>query len=119
MADQRHTIEVLARHLISAARPLVAAGSSFGAFKQLMARLGFDVTDLPPPYAAVATTVTNAVNRIETFPASPTLEQIIGLLADAKGVSRQSGTLPRARPRWGPMLPPMRPRSASGCLSCC
>ena len=86
MADQRHTIEVLARHLISAARPLIEAGSSFGAFKRLMARLGFDATNLPPAYAAVATAVTNALNRIETFPASPTLEQIIALLADAKGV---------------------------------
>jgi hypothetical protein len=101
MADQRHTIEVLARHLISAARPLVAAGSSFGAFKQLMARLGFDVTDLPPPYAAVATTVTNAVNRIETFPASPTLEQIIGLLADAKGVFEAIRNLASSPPPLG------------------
>lgn len=86
MADARHTIEVLARHLISAARPLVEAGSSFGAFKRLMARLGFDATNLPPAYAALATTVGNAVNKIETFPASPTIEQIIALLADAKAV---------------------------------
>ena len=64
MADQRNTIEVLARHLISATRPLIEAGSSFGAFKRLMARLGFDATNLPPAYAAVATAVTNALNRI-------------------------------------------------------
>ena len=44
MADERHTIEILARHLINAARPLIEAGSSLGAFKRLMARLGFEAT---------------------------------------------------------------------------
>ena len=51
-----------------------------------MARLGFNATSLPPAYAALATTVGSAVNKIETFPAAPTLEQIIALLADAKAV---------------------------------
>ena len=84
--DARHTFEVLARHLIGAARPLIEAGSSFGAFKRLMARLGFDATSLPPAYTVLATTVSNAVDKITSFPASPTLPDILALLDDAKAV---------------------------------
>jgi hypothetical protein len=86
MADARHSLQVLAHHLISAAKPLIDAGSSFGAFKRLMARLGFDASSLPPAYAALATTVGTAVDHVTNFPASPTLPQILALLDDAKAV---------------------------------
>ncbi len=84
--DARHTVELLARHLISAARPLVEAGQSLGDFKRLMARLGFGANDLPPAYAALATRVSSAVTNLEAIPASPTIDQVFDLLSDAKAV---------------------------------
>ena len=105
MADQRNTIEVLARHLISATRPLIEAGSSFGAFKRLMARL-VRRDDLPPAYAVVATAVTNAVNRIDTFPRRQRSE-----------TSSRCSTMPRRssrRSRTSPPDPP--PRAPTPCV---
>ena len=86
MADDRHTFELIARHVIRATEPLIEAGTSFGAFKRLMARLGFDATSLPAPYAALGTQVQAAVTTLESFPASPSLTDLLGLLATGKGV---------------------------------
>ncbi|HEX7785578.1 MAG TPA: hypothetical protein VF653_05085, partial [Methylomirabilota bacterium] len=86
MADDRHTFELIARHVIRATEPLIEAGTSFGAFKRLMARLGFDATSLPAPYAALGTRVQAAVTTLESFPASPSLTDLLGLLATGKGV---------------------------------
>jgi hypothetical protein len=86
MADDRHTFELIARQLIRAAEPLIEAGSSFGAFKRLMARLGFDASSLPAPYAALATQVGAALTALEAFPASPSLTDLLGLLDWGKGL---------------------------------
>ena len=86
MADDSHTFEIVARHLIRAAEPLIEAGSSFGAFKRLMARLGFGATSLPPPYAALATQIKAAITILEAFPAGPSLQQLLDLLNTCKGV---------------------------------
>ena len=86
MADDRHTFELIARQVIRATEPLIEAGTSFGAFKRLMARLGFDATSLPAPYAALGTQVQAAVTTLESFPASPSLADLLGLLTTGKGV---------------------------------
>jgi hypothetical protein len=86
MADDRHTFELIARHLIQAAEPLIEAGTSFGAFKRLMARLGFDATSLPPPYTALGTQVRAALTELEAFPAGPSLQQLLDLLNTCKNV---------------------------------
>jgi hypothetical protein len=44
--DRRHTLELVARHLIRAVHPLIEAGASRGAFMRLMSRLGFFASDL-------------------------------------------------------------------------
>lgn len=86
MAEGSHTFELIGRHLIRAAQPLVAAGSSFGSFKRLMARLGFEANSLPPGYAALAAKVEVALDLVDGFPAEPSLEQILDLLKAAKEV---------------------------------
>ena len=45
--DQKHTLELLASHLINAVQPLVDAASSRGAFVRLMSRIGFFASDIP------------------------------------------------------------------------
>jgi hypothetical protein len=84
--DQRHTLELLARHLIVAAQPLVDAGRSSGAFMRLLARLGFSVTEIPPPYQVLANTVADATQALQTLPDSPSMQDLAQLLGKAKGV---------------------------------
>ena len=86
MAESRHTFEVIARHFISAAEPLIEAGTSPGAFMRLMARLGFRATSMPPAYAALATDVRAALTALNAFPAAPSLDQLLDLLATAKRI---------------------------------
>jgi hypothetical protein len=87
MADEpRHTLGEIARHLILAATPLIEAGRSRGAFMRLMSRLGYHVADIPGPYGALATQVSEAVEEFEALSASPDLEDLLHLLERAKGV---------------------------------
>jgi hypothetical protein len=84
--DDADTLQLIARHLIVAARPLIDAGSSLGAFSQLMGRIGFFASDIPAPYKQLATRVSDAADAIETFPSSPSLQDVLGLLDKAKGI---------------------------------
>ena len=87
MADeQRHTLELIAGHLIKAAQPLADAGTSLGAFMRLMGRLGFFAGDVPPPYRALATSVGNALTALESVPDSPSLQDLLALLDKARGI---------------------------------
>jgi Family of unknown function (DUF6603) len=87
MADEeRHTLALIAGHLIKAAEPLIEAGSSLGAFMRLMARIGFFVSDAPPPYQALATSVGDGLTAIENLPASPSLQDLLALLDKAKAI---------------------------------
>jgi hypothetical protein len=84
--DQRHTLELIARHLIVAAQPLVDAAGSAGAFMRLLWRLGFEVSDIPAPYQALANTVADAVHALENLPDAPSLDDLRQLLARAKAI---------------------------------
>jgi hypothetical protein len=84
--DRRHTLELVARHLIRAAHPLIEAGASRGAFMRLMSRLGFFASDLPAPYAQLATTVSDAATALETLSRPPSFQDLAGLLEKAKAV---------------------------------
>ncbi|MEP6689806.1 MAG: DUF6603 domain-containing protein [Gemmatimonadaceae bacterium] len=86
MAESRHTFEVIARHLIGAATPLIEAGTSLGAFMRLMARLGFRATSIPAPYVTLATDVRSALKTVETFPVSPSLDELLDLLLTSKRI---------------------------------
>jgi hypothetical protein len=84
--DQSHTLELIARHLITAVRPLTEAATSLGAFMRLMARIGFFASDVPPPYHQLGTTVGDAVTALENLPPSPGLQDLLALLQKAKDV---------------------------------
>jgi hypothetical protein len=84
--DQRHTLELIARHLIVAARPLIDAGQSSGAFMRLMWRLGFSVSDVSPAFQQLATTVTDASHAIDSLPDPPSPQDLAHLLLKAKGI---------------------------------
>jgi hypothetical protein len=86
VAQDRHTVELIARHFIAAARPLTEAAASPGLFRRMMARLGFSATGIAPAYATLATTVANAISAVEALPPSPSFEEVWALLDKAKGV---------------------------------
>ncbi len=87
MADEpRHTLAEIAHHLVVAATPLIEAGQSRGAFIRLMSRLGFFASDIPAPYAQLATQIGEAVDAVEALPDSPTMEDLEHLLDKAKGI---------------------------------
>ena len=86
MSEERHTLETLARHLIRAAAPLVEAGASLGDYKRLMVRLGFRVTSIPAPFAALSVSVSGAQVKVDAFPAGAALTDVLSLLAQARGV---------------------------------
>jgi hypothetical protein len=84
MSDTPGTLELIGKQLILALRPLTDGLSDLPHFKQLMYRLGWKVTDLPPEYSALATAVTTAVTQFEALSANPSSEEIAGLLQSAK-----------------------------------
>jgi hypothetical protein len=86
MADDRHTLELIGRHLIKAVEPLIEAGGSLGAFMRLMGRIGFFASDIPPPYQALANSVRNARDAVTALADDPSLQDILTLLKKAKDV---------------------------------
>ena len=86
MSDARHTFETLARHLIRATLPIVDAAASPAAFQSLIARLGFRVTTVPAPFAALSVSVGGANVKVDGFALGASLNDIRALLGDAKAV---------------------------------
>ena len=64
MADPQSTLKLVAHHLIAAARPLIDASTSPGAFGLLMGRIGFFASDIPAPYQQLASTVSDAESAV-------------------------------------------------------
>jgi len=83
MADPG-TLELVGRHLTNALQPLTAAVSDTERFKQLLYRLGWNATALPPAYAALGTAVSNAAAKLEALGDPPTINQILDLLTAVK-----------------------------------
>ena len=81
MGDSPGTLETLGRHLALALRPLRDAVSDPDRFKQLMFRMGWRVTDLPPEYAALGAAVDDAIAKIEALGDSPSPSAVADLLA--------------------------------------
>jgi hypothetical protein len=87
MADeQRPTLELIARHLIKAVRPLTDAAASRGTFMRLMSRIGFFASDIPAPYAQLATAVDDATTALDALPQPPSLQDLASVLEKAKAV---------------------------------
>ena len=84
MSDPQGTLELIGNHLTLALRPLVDGLSDFAHFKQLMYRLGWKVTGLPPEYASLAAAVGTAVSKLEGLSAKPSPADIAGLLQAIK-----------------------------------
>lgn len=84
MAETPGTLELIGRHLTLALRPLLDGLSDLSHFKQLMYRLGWDVTDLPPQYTVLASAINTAVTKFETLSANPSPADISALLQAVK-----------------------------------
>ena len=85
MADAPGTLELIGRHLTLALRPLLDGLSDLSHFRQLMYRLGWDVTDFPPQYTALANAINTAVTKFETLSDNPSPADIAALLQSVKG----------------------------------
>ena len=84
MADTPGTLELIAHHLTLALRPLLDGLSDLPHFKQLMYRLGWKVTNLPPEYSNLAAAVDTAVTKFEVLSDSPSPADVVGLLQAVK-----------------------------------
>ena len=119
--DQKHTLELIASHLITAAQPLIDAASSRGAFMRLMARIGFFASaTFPRPYQQLAHDA-SAMRRLRsrTFPTA-LASGSAALLEKAKAIYdaiQALGCGARAERRRCRGL--RRRKSASACSSCC
>ena len=84
MSDSPGTLELIGQHLTLALRPLRDGLSDLPHFKQLMYRLGWKVTDLPPEYSGLFAAVDTAVTKFEALGANPSADDIVALLQAAK-----------------------------------
>jgi hypothetical protein len=80
MSETPGTLELVARHLALALRPLVEGLSDLPHFQELMFRLGWTVADLPPQFTALSTAVNTAVTKIEALRDDPSADEIAELL---------------------------------------
>lgn len=83
MNDQS-TIASIARHLVLALQPLRNAVLDKGHFCALLYQLGWNPTDLPPSYAALAAVIDEASAKLDALADPPTPEQVAGLLSAVK-----------------------------------
>jgi hypothetical protein len=88
VADQRGTLELLATHLSRAMAPLRDAVSSIQGFRAFMLRLGWHAQDLPPAYAALASTVDSCLAALDALSDDPEIEEVLALLDGAAAVYR-------------------------------
>jgi hypothetical protein len=84
MSDTPGTLELIAQHLTLALKPLRDGLSDVDHFKQLMFRLGWKVTALPPEYSALFAAVDTAVTKFEALTDNPTPRDIAELLQAVK-----------------------------------
>ena len=84
MTDTPGTLELIGRHLTLALRPLIDGLSDLTHFRQLMYRLGWPVTGLPPEYTALGSAVNTAVLKLEDLSDNPSPDEIAGLLQAIK-----------------------------------
>lgn len=84
MSDGHGTLEVLGRHLTLALEPLRDSVSNLDRFRALMARLGWDVTGLPPSWTALGTSVDTAIVKLDALGDPPTAQQVFELVTSVK-----------------------------------
>ena len=84
MSERSNTLAALGRHLTLSLRPLRDAVSEKERFRALMYQLGWNPTDLPPSYLALATVIDDATAKLNALADPPSPEQIADLLASVK-----------------------------------
>ena len=84
MSERSNTLATLGRHLILALQPLRNAVLDKEHFRALMYQLGWNPTDLPASYAALATVIDEAAATLDALDEDPTPEQVGDLLASVK-----------------------------------
>lgn len=98
MSENQGTLELVARHLSLAVKPLREAVSDTDNFMQLMYRLGWEVESLPPEYAHLGTAVDAAVQALDALGDEPSLEDVLNLLGKARDVYQAIGNISVAPP---------------------
>jgi hypothetical protein len=98
VADQQHTIAVIARHLTEAARPLIGGFRVEAEFKRLMARLGFSPTALPPAFQAASLDVEAALAALASLPKDPSPADLSGVLGATRKIFDAIASLAGAPP---------------------
>ena len=83
MADQQGTLQTIGTFLAEALRPLQTAFSGVEQFKGFMLRLGWSPTDLPPEYTNLVTTISAAVDRLDSLDEDPSPDDILDLVNKA------------------------------------
>ena len=84
MDDSNGTLHTLARHLVLAVEPIGAAVADESAFRSFLFRLGWNVSSLPPEYAALATTVGEARAALDALGDDPQPQEVFALLEKIK-----------------------------------
>lgn len=84
MSETPGTLELIARHLTLAVRPLAEGLSDLPHFKQLMYRMGWSVADLPPQFTALSSAVNTAVAKAESLREHPSADEVAALLQAAR-----------------------------------
>src|SRR4051812_4716604 len=86
MEDSEGTLQTLVRHAVLAVEPLAAAVADVSAFRTFLFRLGWDVTSLPPEYAALAAKVGGARAALDALGDDPHPQEIFAALDKVKDV---------------------------------
>ena len=86
MASDLGTIGALARALVIALRPLADAVADPARFRALMARLGWNVSAMPPAFASLGASVNTADAKLAALPASPSILDELNLAAAVRQV---------------------------------
>jgi uncharacterized protein DUF6603 len=84
MSENSSTLEAIGRHLALALQPLRDAVSDKERFRALMYQLGWNPTDLPSSYAALATVIDDATEKLDALSNPPAPQQVGDLLVSVK-----------------------------------
>ncbi|MCP5106064.1 MAG: hypothetical protein GY950_21950 [bacterium] len=86
MNENQGTLELIARHLALALKPLKDSVGSEDNFRQFMYRLGWNVTALPAEYSNLVILIDDAIQKLDSLSPNPSFEDIKDLLEKIKNI---------------------------------
>jgi hypothetical protein len=98
MASDRGTFELLGRSLALALQPLSEAVKDLESFKQLLFRLGWTPTAVPPAYASLGASVDAATIKLDALPEHPPFPDVLALIQAVKNAFDAIGSISVAPP---------------------